>query len=435
MIPLLLLLAQEGISAKYPGDEGIENDPRVLFVEDFETGDAKEAGARWGNVSKPENMAFPEDVHANSPGKRSHRIAENGHLYTHTRGVDRLHARFYVKFHEKTGYIHHFVHLAADRTPTPWPKGGAGLRPAGDQSFSSGIEPWGKWGEVGPPGVWHFYSYWHEMKGDAKGNYWGNFFEAEQERIQPGRWYCVEAMMQANSAPEKADGEQAFWVDGKKLGHFTGIRWRTTPDLKLNTFWLLYYVTDQAARHNKDTATGRVMEVAFDDIVLATDYVGPVTGKPKNGKKVATPGRTAQAEALPEKVVFSESFDSGPGAFKGEVRDGALALPPKGLSAWSAWKTQVGETTTIRFRVKPLVDVEQVTVMIWSDKLKDNGRFYVTGLRKGEWKDVRFKAAEVRQGWAMDGPSIAGSLLNNLTLNFEGAPEARVLVDDLEIRE
>lgn len=428
-------LAQEGLAAKYPGDEGIEADPRVLFVEDFETGDAKELGARWGNASNPENMSFPEDLHADSPGKRSIRIAKNGHLYTHTRGVDRLHARFYVKFHEKTGYIHHFVHLAADRTPTPWPKGGAGKRPAGDQGFSSGIEPWGKWGEAPAPGVWHFYSYWQEMKGDPKGNYWGNHFEAPQDPIQPGRWYCVEAMMQANSAPEKADGEQAFWVDGKKLGHFTGIRWRSTDQLKLNTFWLLYYITDQAARHNKDTATDRVMEVGFDDVVLATDYIGPVVGKPKSGKKVATPGRTALAEKLPEKVVFSESFDSSPGPFKGEVQDGALALPPKGLSAWNAWKTPVGETTTVRFRVKPLVDIEQLTVMIWSDKLKDNGRFYVTGLKKGEWKDVRFKAIEVRQGWAMDGPSIDGSLLNNLTLNFEGAPEARVLVDDLEIRE
>jgi hypothetical protein len=177
------------------------------------------------------------------------------------------------------------------------------------------------------------------------------------------------------------------------------------------------------------------MEVGFDDIVLATEYVGPVVGKPKGGKKIATPGRTALAEKLPEKVVYSETFDSGPGPFKAEVQDGALALPPKGASAWNAWKTPVGETTTVRFRVKPLVDVEQITVMIWSDKLKDNGRFYVTGLKKGEWKDVRFKAIEVRQGWAMDGPSIDGSLLNNLTLNFEGAPEARVLVDDVEIRE
>ena len=43
MIALVVaLVVQEGIAAKYAGDEGIEKDPRVLFVEDFETGDLKE---------------------------------------------------------------------------------------------------------------------------------------------------------------------------------------------------------------------------------------------------------------------------------------------------------------------------------------------------------------------------------------------------------
>jgi hypothetical protein len=35
-----------GLASLYPGDEGIERDPRVLFVEDFETGTVEEIGAR-----------------------------------------------------------------------------------------------------------------------------------------------------------------------------------------------------------------------------------------------------------------------------------------------------------------------------------------------------------------------------------------------------
>jgi len=440
MIAQVLLLAAQGIAAQYPGDEGIENDPRVLFVEDFETGDVKEIGARWGEVSHPENMDLSADVAANSPGRRSMHIARNGHLYTHTRGVDTLFARFYVKFHEKTGYIHHFVHLNADRTPTPWPKGGAGLKPAGDQGFTSGIEPWGQWGKAPAPGVWHFYSYWHEMKGDAKGNYWGNSFDAERpEPIQPGRWYCVEAMLKANSTPEDSDGEQAFWVDGKKAGEFKGIRWRTSDKLKVNTFWLLYYITDQAAKHNNDTAIDRQYEVWFDDIVLATEYIGPVQGTPKVGKKVATPGRSAlqkgSTPAAPGRVIFSEKFEDGPGKFKGEVQDGALAFGPKGTSAWGGWSTTVGESTSVRFKLKPLFDLDQATVLIWSDKLKDNTRYYVTGLKKGEWKNVDFRGTEARVGWAMDGPSLDGCLMNNLSVLFEGPAEARVLLRDFEVRE
>jgi hypothetical protein len=439
---LALLLQQAGIAAQYPGDEGIEKDPRVLFVEDFESGELKEIGSRWGEISHAENMDLSEDAPPGSPGRRSLHIAKNGHLYTHTKGVDTLYARFYVKFHPKTGYIHHFVHLNADRTPSPWPKGTAGLRPAGDQGFSSGIEPWGQWGKAPAPGVWHFYSYWHEMKGGNDGKFWGNFFDPpQQEPIPVGRWICLEALLKANSTPEAADGEQTFWVDGRRLGEFKGIRWRTSDALKINTFWLLYYITEQSARHNNDTATDRIYEVWFDDIVLATEYVGPVQGTPRSGKRVATPGRSALQAAAPApvnrgRVVYSESFENGPGKFKGgEAADGALSFGPKGTEAWNAWSVTVRESTSIKFRLKPLADLDQVSLLLWSDKLKDNARYYVTGLKKGEWKTVEFRGVEARVGWALDGPSLDGSVMNNLRMLFEGPADARVLLDDFEIRD
>ncbi len=277
-----------GLASLYPGDENIELDPRVLFVEDFETGTVAQIGARWGNVGKKENIELSGDVPAGSPGGKSLHISKNGHLFTHTKGADTMYARFYVRFHPKTGYIHHFVHLVADIDPRPWPKGGAGTTPAGNAKFSTGIEPTGRWGRFPPPGVWNFYTYWHEMK-----TRWGSVYNGKQEPIQPGRWYCVEAMLKANSQPSKADGEQAFWVDGELYGRFKGFRWRTTDKLKINSFWLLYYNTDQPARHNKDPKpASRVMEVWFDDIVIATEYVGPVRGKPEGGKKKARPSRS-----------------------------------------------------------------------------------------------------------------------------------------------
>ena len=261
-----------GIAGGYPGDEGIEKDRRVLFVENFEKGTVDQIGKRWGQISKRENFTLSDDTHRNSGGDKSIRIKDNGHLFTHPKGVDTIFARFYVKFHEKTGYIHHFVHLVADSDPKPWPKGGAGETPAGDKKFSTGIEPTGRWGKYAPPGVWNFYTYWHEMKSK-----WGSVYNGKQELIEPGRWYCVEVMLKANSAPQKSDGAQAFWVDGELYGMFEGFKWRTTNDLKTNSFWLLYYNTDQPARHNKDPhPETRVMEVWFDDIVIATEYIGPI---------------------------------------------------------------------------------------------------------------------------------------------------------------
>jgi hypothetical protein len=439
MISILLFLAQQGIAAQYPGDEGIEKDPRVVFVEDFESGDLKDLAARWGNAAV-QNMALVDEGHQATPGRRCLRISKNGHLYTHVRSADTMFARFYVKFHEKTGYLHHFVQLLADEPPTPWPKGGAGIRPDGDKKFTTELGPWGRNGKVPPPGMLHFYSYWHEMKPDGHGDYWGKLFEEDQqEPIQPGRWYCLEMMLKANSKPDLADGEHAFWVDGKKVAEFKGIRWRTSDALKVNTFWLNYYITEFAAKSNHDTATDRVNEVWFDDIVIATEYIGPLAGKPKNGKKIAVPGQSSllgpPSSVPPGKVAFAENFAKGPGAFQGEIQDGALAFGPKGTAAWNAWSLPVRESTTLRFRLKPLVEVDSITVMIWSEKLKDNARFTIAGLRKGEWKQVEFRAAQVRAGAAQDGATLEGGVLNNIGLLYEGPADARVLLADFEVRE
>jgi len=430
-----------GLASLYPGDEGIENDPRVLFVDDFETGTTEDIGARWGSISKKENITLSQDIHSNSPGNKSIHISKNGHIFTHTKGVDTIFARFYVKFHEKTGYVHHFVHIVADRTPTPWPKGGAGETPPGDAKFSTGIEPTGSWGKYPPPGIWNFYTYWHEMK-----TKWGSVFIGKEEQIEPGRWYCVEVMLKSNSSPDKADGEQVFWVDGELYGRFTGFRWRTTDKLKINSFWLLFYNTDQPARHNKDPhPESRVMEVWFDDIVIATEYIGPIHGKPKGGKKKSTPSKSALLTPgllfpEPGEVVFSQSFEDDPRGFKGgEITDDgindskAYSFGPKGASIWDTYSIPVKDSTTIRFNLKPLCDVGEATVMVWSKKHNDNCRYRIGGLKKGQWRTVEFRAIEARVGWDMKGPSLEADVLDNFKLFFEGSEQDKILLDDFEI--
>ena len=44
-------LAAGPIAAKYPGDVGIENDPDVVFVEDFESGSVATISSRYEDVS------------------------------------------------------------------------------------------------------------------------------------------------------------------------------------------------------------------------------------------------------------------------------------------------------------------------------------------------------------------------------------------------
>lgn len=298
-----------GLSAKYPGDRGIAKDPSVLFAEDFEGGSLPEIKKRWSEASDKggKALSLSIDTPKASAGKRSLQMAatlgENtgGHLYKRLpREVDRVFTRFYVKFPEEADYIHHFVHLGGYNPATNYPQGGAGERPRGDERVTVGIEPYGGHGKHPPPGFWTFYAYWHEMKRSGDGKYWGNGMSLETPPVVPrNRWQCVEVMMKLN-APGQRDGELALWLDGQSVMQiakgirrgpwtgmgfqvlktggepFEGFDFRTTEDLKINFFWLLHYVTENAARQSRQDPPKRPVRVWFDDIVVGTKYIGPI---------------------------------------------------------------------------------------------------------------------------------------------------------------
>lgn len=300
-----------GLSAKYPGDKGIGKDRSVLFAEDFEGGTLTDIAERWNDVSNHERkvLDLSADVPKGSSGNRSLQVTATlgqdtgGHLYKRLpREVRQVYARFYVKFAQEADYIHHFVHLGGYRPATTYPQGGAGVRPRGDERITVGIEPFGNYGQHPPPGAWNFYAYWHEMKVSADGKYWGNSITPPTPALVPrNQWQCVEVMLKLNR-PGRSDGELALWLDGqpamqiakgirrgpwsgmgfglaKEDGEpFEGFNFRTHKDLKINFFWLLHYVTENAARQNRRETPTRPNRVWFDDIVVSTKYVGPIKG-------------------------------------------------------------------------------------------------------------------------------------------------------------
>jgi len=271
--PLPLPPARPGLAAEHKGDAGLAKDPRVILVEDFESGGLRQ----WTEVTgKPEIVAEP---HGGAKALRfTATLGETtgGHLWKMLDpGHERVHFRFYVKFPEDHGYVHHFVHLCGYHPATRWPQGHAGERPRGDDRFSTGIEPWGDWGKHPAPGAWHFYTYWCEMEQSRDGKYWGNGFAPEKPlAVVRGRWTCVEFAVKCNTVG-KADGEQAFWIDGKAAGCWGGFRWRTDGKLKVNGVWLLYYMTPNAPRQNRVPDPPKTSTILFDDLVVATDYIGP----------------------------------------------------------------------------------------------------------------------------------------------------------------
>jgi hypothetical protein len=281
------LPAADGLAAQYPGDAGIARDSAVLFADNFESGDMKQWDEKRGRVVMTDTAPHSGKWSVHMPMERGKNTGGDA-IKWFAPGADTVHVRFYVKFSADYRYTHHFVWLLANQAKNKWSGfGKAGQKPDGTY-FSTGMEPWFAWGKNPPPGEVNLYSYFLDMSPDPKmpGKYWGNAFfppgptageAASAHRALPAldRWQCWEFMLQANTAPERADGRQAMWLDGKPVGEFTGIRWRNDDQLKVNCLWLEHYgydAGDPTKRFWQDSQS-----VWFDDVVVATRYIGPMT--------------------------------------------------------------------------------------------------------------------------------------------------------------
>jgi hypothetical protein len=268
-------------------------------------------------------MTKSDDVPPGSAGKSSlllTRVAggtkgymDGGNFYRLLKpGYDQLYFRFYMKFNQEHAPIHHYgAGILGYNPPSRWPLGGAGIRPRGDNSFVTQVEP-------GDFTTWNFYSYWQEMGGSPpKGQTWGNSFELDvpARPVAREKWICLEVMVKMNDVGD-SNGEQCYWIDGqlsRKDGQvtayvgkgfpqsgtwtfdkffpgvtkegvvwdyekgkgvpmmggkpFPGIRWRSSNDLNINALWLYRYMS------KPETGTSKCW---WDNLVVAKKYIGPL---------------------------------------------------------------------------------------------------------------------------------------------------------------
>ena len=304
-----------GIASRYAHDRGIGEDPAVIFNEDFEQASLERIGSRWETVRNVEVMSLSSDVPSGSGGKQSllmSQLAEKGtggDLYRQLGdGYDKLYTRMYVKFADDCEPVHHFGTCVGGNNPaTRWPSVRAGQPTKGDESFWLGVEPFGsRW-------QWDYYVYWCDMRGSPpRGQTWGNsFIHDDTLKVRRGQWTCIEVMVRINDVGD-TNGELALWIDGRQVSHlgkgfprgkwvfdkflpgqegdgvrwnqttgdreyfktsaggdpFEGFRFRTAEPLQVNFLWLYLYIT-------KGTR-GHANRVWFDDVVLATEYIGPL---------------------------------------------------------------------------------------------------------------------------------------------------------------
>ena len=335
----------KGLAARYPGDAGIQRHPSVLFVEDFES-ESLEAVVRrwsWSRGQQDHRLSLDPQVErpAGSPGRQSLKMTvlrgTGGNSGDLRKILDdhhqQIHLRFYVRFAEDYGLLHHFTRVRGELNPTPHHAGGAGRRPA--THFSAAIETglnntnhYPVRERAAPPGFWRFYVYWPEMRswqtpaGDPDGRpnpYYGNAFTPHRPvQAKRGAWQCVEIMVRMNSAPGAKDGALALWIDGVPVGQwdgkarqpargywmrdtfrwdpehsaaadFPGFNWSPLEDPDdlanyKNLIHLHHYVSsgtwnqaDRYAERNPDCPIDlQEATVWKDHVVVATEYIGPL---------------------------------------------------------------------------------------------------------------------------------------------------------------
>jgi hypothetical protein len=278
-----------GIASRYAGDVGIENDPDVIFTENFEAASLQSLLAGWEYATHDERMSLSSDTPSASSGGQSLFMKGSADMYQRLLpGHDHLYIRFYAKFEADCESVGHWVWLGGRYPSVAWPWPEAGTCPEGDERWATGVEPMGtRW-------RWDFYTYWMGMRSAPDGACWGNTFSGRPSpwAVPRDEWVCVEFMVKMNDPVTEHNGEQAFWINGEKMAHlglgfptgtwiwdgfypddagspFEGFQWRKSRDLNINYVWLEHYVP-------MDPDCG----CRFDDLVIATAYIGPISNGP-----------------------------------------------------------------------------------------------------------------------------------------------------------
>lgn len=287
-----------GLAAKFVNDAGIATHPHVLFHDDFEAaGEVRDLERKWdGGVHHQQHVRIstePGLVHSGRRGveftcpKGDNELANAaGKQLKEERDV--LFLRYYSKYSKdfsQVGSSHNGASISAhymkDGRATP------GQPADGTNKFLCAFESWRGEEKTVSPGHMNIYCY-HPGQATGFGDHFfpsgkvlpnssarsgtktfGKLFRDRPDFLpQLDRWYCFEFMVKANTVGRR-DGRVAFWVDGKLMADFPGLRFRDVETLKIDHFKIGLHVGHRTRDNQK----------WYDDVVAATSYIGPMRRK------------------------------------------------------------------------------------------------------------------------------------------------------------
>jgi hypothetical protein len=243
---LVSILAACGSSPNAPGEVQSPGASGALFSDDFES----DSLAAWEDGVDPARHRIVTDSSARS-GRRylavSYPLGRDGGWMTHfiRPGGDSLYASVDVRFPENWKGGTKLLGFYGSRSDDQWSAfGRAGICPSGFDFFAAMLvsEPASGIGT-------RFYTYYPAMAREPDGvTCWGRFGDGTERytpplTLSPGEWHRIEFWARLNT-PGRADGEQAFWIDGAERGRWSSIAFRQSAILQMNALQLSFSVSD-----------------------------------------------------------------------------------------------------------------------------------------------------------------------------------------------
>jgi len=285
-----------GIAARYPGDAGIGTDSNVILADDFESYSGPEGlPARWNGGVYHDVRLTTAAGHVFS-GKQALEfyLPKQSAEWSNTvsRNIDKkdelevLFLRYYTQFdslfdvsgscHNGGGMSAHYFIDGQQATP--------GIPADGYNKFLAEFESWRGTDTEPSPGLLNVYIYHPAQRsqwGDhffpngevmpntsLPGDFGSDFTARPNISCTPGKWYCCEIMVKANTVGSR-DGRIACWLDGVLIADFPDMRLRDVDSLKINRFGVSLHAGSNTTRETWKW---------YDNMVAATSYIGPMVG-------------------------------------------------------------------------------------------------------------------------------------------------------------
>jgi hypothetical protein len=246
------------LSAKYPGDVGLESDPAVLLFENFESGEISKA--KWSfAVPKASIATSPQPVHG---GQRSlhipYDLPEGPPAH---RDCNRMVMATLAEKRLEYFFVRGYVYLASTATPTAQRK----LfylfsQPRGEGQWDVIVSAWCKDAVPGDTPKLCILSNCHQHS-DLRLPAWNLAL------VSYDTWHCLEVEVKLNTPPDRKDGCVRLWLNDKLIFEKNAIALRK-DGRPLGEVGVGYQID-----RNGDTHV-RHEDRYWDDVVIATRRIG-----------------------------------------------------------------------------------------------------------------------------------------------------------------